>query len=80
MRRVGRTNRPYYRIVATDVRSPRDGKVIETLGTYDPHAGEPEKQVVLKEDRAKYWVSVGALTSVTVTRLFKKRGLPTHLK
>lgn len=80
MRRVGRTNRPYYRIVATDVRNPRDGRIIETLGTYDPLAKDADKQVVVKEDRAKYWHSVGAMTSVTVTRLFKKRGLPTRLK
>ena len=80
MRRVGRRNRPYYRIVAADVRMPKDGKVIETIGTYDPKAEDVTKQVVLDVERAKHWMSVGALTSQTVADIFKKQGLPSRLK
>jgi len=80
MKRVGRTNSPVYRIVATDVRFPRDGRIVENLGVYYPTVSDPEKQVTLNEERAKYWLSVGALTSATVARIFKKRGLPTRVK
>ncbi len=80
MKRFGRTNKPAYRIVAADVRSPRDGRIIETLGSYDPCAPDPAKQVTLDVERAKYWMSVGALTSQTVADIFKKNGIPTRLK
>ncbi len=72
---MGRKNRPSYRIVAADSRSPRDGKVIEILGHYDPVEKEPEKQVELKADRVQYWLSVGAKASETVAQLLEKRGI-----
>ena len=80
MRRVGRRNGPFYRIVATDPRNPLDGKVIETIGTYDPRNSDDAKKVMLDADRAKHWMSVGAYTSQTVADIFKKVGLPTRMK
>lgn len=73
--RVGRNNRPSYRIVATDSRTPRDGKVLEVVGFYDPMSKEADKQVTLDAERAKYWLSVGAQTTETVSSILKKQGL-----
>ncbi len=78
--RTGRTNRPSYRIVATDARAPRDGRVIENLGMYDPRAGDADKQVALDVERAKYWLSVGAVASETVGSILKKHGLTPRTK
>jgi small subunit ribosomal protein S16 len=72
MKQMGRTHRHYYRIVAIDHRQPRDGKVIEELGTYDPHVTEKEKRVTLRPNRIKYWKSVGALASEQCEAIFKK--------
>ncbi len=58
-----------------DSRSPRDGRVIEELGWYDPNADEPDKQVSLNRDRIEYWLSVGAQPSDTVRDLLKRRGV-----
>lgn len=63
MKQMGRTHRHYYRIVAIDHRQPRDGKVIEELGSYDPHVAEKEARVTLVPGRIKYWMSVGAKPS-----------------
>jgi len=75
MRRSGRRNRPFYRIEAFDSRTARDGKCIESLGTYDPLEENPEKQIAVKQDRLEHWVSCGAKASETVATLLKKRGL-----
>jgi len=72
MKQMGRTHRHYYRIVAIDRRQPRDGKVIEELGTYDPHVTEKEKRVTLRPTRIKYWKSVGAVASEKCEAIFKK--------
>ncbi len=80
MQRIGRTNRPYYRIVAADSRNPQDGTVIENLGTYDPASKDPAKQLDLNVERAKYWLSVGAQTTETMTAILKKQGLKPNLK
>lgn len=72
MKLMGRKHRPYYRIVAIDHHQPRDGRVIEELGTYDPMVKDKAKRVTLKTDRVKYWQSVGALASERVTTLLKK--------
>lgn len=72
MKRLGRKNRPFFRICATDSRSPRDGKVIEELGTYDPMVGETDARVVLNEPRVEYWLGVGAKPSEAVGVLIKK--------
>src|SRR5687768_13736787 len=72
MKRLGRKHRPYYRIVAIDSRQPRDGRVLEELGTYDPMVRDKENRVTLLPDRIKHWMSVGALASEKCTILFKK--------
>ena len=61
MKQMGRTHRHYYRIVAIDHRQPRDGRVIEELGTYDPHVHGQDERVTLLPARIKYWKSVGAI-------------------
>lgn len=72
MKPMGRTHRHFYRIVAIDSRQPNDGRVIEDLGTYDPHNKDAEKGVTLIPDRIKYWQSVGAKVSDRVGSLIKK--------
>lgn len=72
MKQMGRTHRHYYRIVAIDKRQPRDGKVLEELGTYDPHVTDKEKRVTLIPSRIKYWQSVGAKPSENVEVFLKK--------
>jgi small subunit ribosomal protein S16 len=72
MTRLGRKNRPFYRIVATDARAPRDGKYIEELGLYDPLIPNKDERVRLKPSRIKYWLSVGALPSENVAVFLKK--------
>jgi small subunit ribosomal protein S16 len=71
MKQMGRTHRHYYRIVAIDHRQPRDGKVIEELGTYDPHVKEKGERVTLKPSRIKYWQGVGAKASEHCAAIFK---------
>jgi small subunit ribosomal protein S16 len=72
MKRVGTKNTPVFRIVVTDGRSPRDGKFIEEIGTYQPlKRGD---NVTLDLDRARYWVSKGAQPSETVASFIKKLG------
>jgi small subunit ribosomal protein S16 len=70
LRREGAKNRPYYKVVVTDRRSPRDGKFIEIIGTYDPK--KPDHNSTLKLDRAEYWIARGAQPSDTVRSLIKK--------
>lgn len=72
MKMLGRKHRPYFRIVAIDGRQPRDGRVIEELGSYDPMIKNTDDRVRLKPDRIKYWVSVGAQPSERVAVLLKK--------
>ncbi len=72
MKQMGRTHRHYYRIVAIDSRQPRDGKVIEELGTYDPHVTKKDERVTLRPERIKYWKSVGAKASDHCEAIFKK--------
>jgi small subunit ribosomal protein S16 len=72
MKMMGRKHRPYFRIVAIDHHQPRNGRVLEELGTYDPMVTDKTKRVTLIPDRIKYWQSVGALTSDKVAVLLKK--------
>ena len=74
-RRMGRKNHSFFRLNAIDSRSPRDGRVIEELGFYDPHLKDQTKQFVVKLDRCKYWLDNGAIPSETVSSLLKKNGL-----
>jgi small subunit ribosomal protein S16 len=72
LKRTGRKNRPYYRIVAAEKRAPRGGTTLEILGHYDPLIDDPTKNTVLKKERAEYWLSVGAVPSETVLSIFHK--------
>ena len=74
MKRMGRKNRAFYRICATDRRSPRDGRVIEVLGTYDPSVPDTDARCLLNSERVNYWLSVGAQPSDAVRVLVKKYG------
>ena len=70
LRREGAKNRPYYKVVVADSRSPRDGKFIEIIGTYDPK--KPGENSTLKVDRVEHWIARGAQPSDTVRSLLKK--------
>jgi small subunit ribosomal protein S16 len=70
LRREGAKNRPYYRVVVADSRSPRDGKFIEVIGTYDPKKAGHNSS--LNVERAEYWITKGAQPSDTVRSLIKK--------
>ena len=73
LKRKGRKKKPLYRIVVIEDSNQRDGKTIEDIGTYNPHT-EPAS-ITIKEERAKYWMSVGAQPSNTVNRLLSTVGL-----
>ncbi|MCB0158363.1 MAG: 30S ribosomal protein S16 [Caldilineaceae bacterium] len=73
LRRMGAKKKPFYRIVVADKRSPRDGRFIETIGTYNPLT-EPET-VTLQVDRAAHWLSVGAQPTEAVARLLRSHNL-----
>jgi small subunit ribosomal protein S16 len=74
MKKFGRKHRPFFRIVAVDIRRPRDGRVIEELGFYDPLVPEKDARASLKSDRIDYWLGVGAQPSDKVAVLIKKYG------
>ncbi len=78
---MGRRHKPFFRLNAIDTRSPRDGKIIEKLGHYDPIEKNTEKQLVLNKERIEYWLGVGAVPSETVAELIAKIGIAsTHYK
>ena len=70
--RHGTKKRPFYRIVVADSESPRDGKFLEVVGTYNPLLDPAE--VNLKDERVKYWMDQGAIPTGTVKNLLKKQG------
>ncbi len=71
--RMGSRKKPYYRIIVADSVSPRDGKFIEIVGSYDPKKNPAE--ITLKEDRIKEWLSKGAEPTLTVSQLLGKKGI-----
>ncbi len=73
--RMGRRNRPFFRINAVDSRTPRDGKIIERVGHYDPLEKDVTKQIVLKRDRIEYWLGQGAVPSDTVSEILLRNGI-----
>lgn len=75
MKKFGRKHRPFFRIVAVDGRRPRDGRVLEELGTYDPLVPETDARAILKGERIQYWLGVGAQPSDKVAVLIKKYGV-----
>ena len=70
--RHGAKKKPFYRIVAADSESPRDGRFLEIVGTYNPLIDPAE--VSLKQERIKYWIDQGAIPTATVKNLLKKEG------
>jgi small subunit ribosomal protein S16 len=73
LRRAGSNNNPVWRIVVADQRSPRDGRSIETIGSYNPQT-EPS-QITIDTERAKHWIDHGAQPSRTVARLLRTEGV-----
>lgn len=77
LRRVGAKKRPSYRVVVADQRSPRDGRFIEIIGHYNPRTDPPT--VVIKEDRALFWLQRGAQPSDAVARMLRNLGITDKL-
>ena len=73
--RCGKRNRPFYRIVAIDARTRRDGRSIEILGHYDPAIPVNSKKATVVKERVSYWLSKGAQPSNTVKRLLNKNNI-----
>ncbi len=78
LRRVGARKQPSYRLVAADIRSPRDGSFVEIIGHYNPLTN-PET-VVIKEEKALHWLEQGAQPSTTAARLLTKAGIMDKFK
>lgn len=78
LKRMGSKNRPFWRMVVTDSRMPRDGRFIEEVGFYNAKVNPP--QVEMKLDRINYWISVGAQPSTIIKNLLKKRSKQTVVK
>ena len=73
LKRMGSKAKPFYRIVAADSRSPRDGRFIETVGTYDPV--KKEESITIDEEKALKWLNNGAQPTDTVKNLLTKKGI-----
>ena len=73
LKRMGQKKAPFYRIIVADSRSPRDGRFIEEIGTYDPTRDPSEYRV--NEELAKKWLANGAQPTETVSRIFKAAGI-----
>lgn len=72
LRQQGRNNRPFYRLVLTDVRNPRDGKYVEALGWYNPFEAEQDKSLSLDTVRIEHWLNQGAMISLRAQALVEK--------
>lgn len=75
LKRVGRRHRPAFRLTAIDQRRPRDSKVIEELGSFNPVFPKEEQQLQLNRKRIEYWLGVGAKPTDTVRRMLEKQGI-----
>ncbi len=75
LKRFGRLNHPTYRLCAADSRSPRDGRILETLGYYLPKLRRADGQLSLNAERVSYWLGVGAQPSDTVRSLIRRAGI-----
>jgi len=75
LKRLGRKHRSFFRLAAIEGRNPRDGRVLEELGLYDPANKDSSQQVRLNAERIKHWLKVGATPSDTVRSLLKKNGI-----
>ncbi|MGH7149690.1 MAG: 30S ribosomal protein S16 [Planctomycetota bacterium] len=72
---VGRKNRPSFRLVACDVRAPRDGRTLELLGHYDPLIEDEQKRLVLDEERVRFWIGRGARPTESAREFLRRRGI-----
>lgn len=77
MMRLGRRHRPFFRINAMDSRTPRNGRILEKLGHYDPLEKDVDKQLVLDLDKVKAWIDKGAEVSDSVTDILRAKGIIT---
>ena len=77
MTRMGRRHRPFFRINAIESRAPRDGRILEKLGHYDPILKDVDKQVVIDLERVQYWLDKGAVPSDSVSEILLKLGVKT---
>ena len=73
LKRMGSKQKPFYRVVAADSRSPRDGRFLEVVGTYNPVKGQ--EVVTVNEEKAMYWLSNGAIPTDTVRSILSKQGI-----
>ncbi len=73
LKRMGSKQKPFYRVIAADSRSPRDGRFIETVGTYDPV--KKEESITIDEEKALKWLNNGAQPTDTVKNLLTKKGI-----
>ena len=81
MTRMGRRHRPFFRINAIESRAPRDGRILEKLGHYDPILKDTDKQIVLDLERVKFWLDKGAVPSDSVSEILLRLGVKTkHLE
>lgn len=74
LKRFGSKQRPYYRIVVMDIKTPRDGRAIDEVGLYHPIEAE-DKQIRLDEEKIKDWIKKGALPTPTVKKILNKRNI-----
>ena len=79
LKRFGRRHRPFFRVNIVDSRAPRDGKVIENIGHFDPIEKDATKQLVLDKERAQFWLDKGAVPSDTVAQILSKVGIKTSV-
>jgi small subunit ribosomal protein S16 len=75
MARLGRRHRPFFRINAVESHTPRDGRVLEKLGHYDPLEKDATKQIILNRDRVEFWLGQGAVPSDTVSEILLRQGI-----
>lgn len=75
LKRVGRKHQPSFRLAAMESRNPRDGRVLEELGFYNPASNDPAGQLKLNVERIRYWLSVGAQPTETVRHLLRRGGI-----
>lgn len=72
---MGRRHKPFFRINVVDDRTPRDGKILEKLGHYDPLEKDPAKQIVLSRERVEFWLNCGAIPTDTVSQILLRQGI-----
>lgn len=72
MTRMGRRHRPFFRINAVESKTPRDGRILEKLGHYDPLEKNDDKQIIINKERIEFWIGQGAVASDTCAQIFKK--------